>query len=398
MTLLLLQNQTTDATSSAQVSSNIPSSVLPLSLFILALVLLVFYFWKKRLTDKAKLDAPRMKEAPVAPQASDHITAASKPKEVAAPSEIEEILADTNQSWLTRLKIGLEKSRNQLTGHLSSLFASKPPLNEELLESLHELIYRSDMGVEIADYLINYIKQSMPDSKSADWESVSPLLREGMVKLFPDEYPPLAQPTDGPLVILVVGVNGVGKTTSIGKLAARFIAEGKSVTLCAADTYRAAAIEQLQVWGKRLNVPVISQTQGSDPASVAFDAVKSVKTLLNHVLLIDTAGRLHNKQELMDELSKVKRVIGKELPQAPHETWLVIDSTNGQNAIQQVQAFQTLIQLSGLIVTKLDGTAKGGVILAIQRKFQLPIRYIGIGEKAADLRPFIAKDFINSLI
>jgi fused signal recognition particle receptor len=211
------------------------------------------------------------------------------------------------------------------------------------------------------------------------------------------EDTPLNKPAEGPFVILVVGVNGVGKTTSIGKLAAHYVAEGKSVMLCAGDTFRAAAIEQLQVWGERIGVPVIKHQQGADPASVAFDAVKAAKARGVDVLLIDTAGRLHNKTELMDELAKVKRVITKEMPAAPHETWLVIDATTGQNAVQQVKAFGELVQLSGLVVTKLDGTAKGGVIIGIKQKFKLPIRYIGVGEKAKDLKEFSARDFAESL-
>jgi fused signal recognition particle receptor len=208
---------------------------------------------------------------------------------------------------------------------------------------------------------------------------------------------PLKKPTEGPWVILVVGVNGVGKTTSIGKLAARFLSEDKKVLLAAADTYRAAAIDQLQVWGERLGVDVIAHKQGSDPAAVAYDAVKAAIARNSDVLLIDTAGRLHSKNDLMKELQKIYKVIGKDLPGAPHESWLVVDATTGQNAVQQVKAFTEVASLTGLISTKLDGTAKGGVLIGISDTFKLPIRYVGVGEKATDLHEFKAADYVDSL-
>jgi fused signal recognition particle receptor len=199
-------------------------------------------------------------------------------------------------------------------------------------------------------------------------------------------------------VLLVVGVNGVGKTTTIGKLAARFVAEGKNVMLCAADTFRAAAIEQLMVWGERNGVPVIKQHQGADPAAVAFDGVQAAKSRGVDVLMIDTAGRLHNKNDLMNELSKINKSIGKAYEGAPHETWIVVDATTGQNAVQQVKAFSEVTPVSGIVVTKLDGTAKGGVIVGIADQFKIPIRYIGVGEKAADLRAFEGPEFMKSLL
>jgi fused signal recognition particle receptor len=191
---------------------------------------------------------------------------------------------------------------------------------------------------------------------------------------------------------------GVGKTTTIGKLSARFISEGKTVLLAAADTFRAAAIDQLQTWGQRLGIDVISHQAGSDPAAVAFDAVKAAQARGHDVLIIDTAGRLHNKKELMDELGKINRVIGKDLPGSPHETWLVIDATTGQNANMQVAAFREVVKISGLIITKLDGTAKGGVVVGIADQHQIPIRFIGVGEKASDLRQFSAREFAETLI
>jgi fused signal recognition particle receptor len=313
-----------------------------------------------------------------------------------APRDVSEIRADDQASWLNRLKQGLSKTRNQL--NLARLFGGRSAINDQLLEEVHETLYRSDMGVETADRLVGSLKRKFAGRADMPvWDEVAAALRDEVADVFQGNERPMAEPASGPLVILVVGVNGVGKTTSIGKLAARFVAEGKSVLLCAGDTFRAAAIEQLQVWGDRLNVPVIRQQQGSDPASVAFDGVRAAVARQVDILLVDTAGRLHSKTELMDELAKVKRVVNKELPGAPHETWLVIDATTGQNAVQQVKAFQEIIQLSGLVVTKLDGTAKGGVIIGIRNRFQLPIRYIGVGEKAADLKEFVAKDYAESI-
>jgi len=314
------------------------------------------------------------------------------------PSDVEEILSDSESSWLTRLRSGLSKTRTQLSSSLGQLFTGKKVFNDELLEELHENLYRSDMGVETADRMVAALRKRFSGQATLPtWEEVSRSMREEITGIFSGPLPQLNKPASGPMVILVVGVNGVGKTTSIGKLAARFVSEGKSVLLCAGDTFRAAAIEQLSVWGDRLNVPVIKHQQGADPASVAFDGVKAAKARNVDVLLIDTAGRLHSKTELMAELAKIKRVIQKELPEAPHETWLVIDSTNGQNAVQQVKAFQELVQLTGLIVTKLDGTAKGGVIVGIHTKFHIPIRYIGVGEKAADLKEFLPREYADSL-
>lgn len=331
------------------------------------------------------------REAPLTPGATSEATRPGL-------SEIDEILNDDTQSWLNRLRLGLSKTRTQLKENLSRLLNGQQVINDSTLEQVHEVLYRSDMGVETADQLVAALKRRFGgSSETPSWNAIAGALQEAVEETMGATEPPLNEPAEGPLVVLVVGVNGAGKTTSIGKLAARFIAQGKTVLLAAADTYRAAAIEQLQVWGDRLAVPVIKHQQGSDPASVAFDAVKAAKARNVDVLLIDTAGRLHNKQELMDELAKMKKVIHRELPGAPHETWLVIDATTGQNAIMQVKAFSELIQLSGLIVTKLDGTAKGGVIIGIKRRFQLPIRYIGVGEKASDLKEFSLHEFTSSL-
>ncbi len=368
---------------------------------LILLALLFLYMFKRTRWKTPKTLPPEHAEHAKreVPAPSVAVAIEEKQHEAAVANEINEILSDNQTSWLARLRDGLSKTRNQIAGSMSQIFGTKKVFGEELLEELHESLYRSDMGVETADRMVAALRKKFAGQPAMpSWDEVAQAMKDEVAAIFSaDTVPPLNVPASGPMVILVVGVNGVGKTTSIGKLAARFVAEGKSVLLCAGDTFRAAAIEQLSVWGERLNVPVIKHQQGADPASVAFDGVKAAKARGVDVLLIDTAGRLHSKQELMEELAKVKRVIQKELPEAPHETWLVIDSTNGQNAIQQVKAFQELVTLSGLIVTKLDGTAKGGVIVGIHSKFKIPIRYIGVGEKAADLKAFVPREYAESM-
>jgi fused signal recognition particle receptor len=317
---------------------------------------------------------------------------------VQGPAEVEEVRQVDRAGWLHRLKTGLTKTRDALRGNLESLFTGKTKIDSGVLEKLHEALYRADIGVMTADKLVDHVRATLGKEEAADWDAVSWELKAKAKTLFeaPSAKPEVI-PESGPRVILIVGVNGVGKTTSIGKLAAHFLAEDRNVLLAAGDTFRAAAIEQLSVWGDRLGVDVVKHKQGSDPAAVAYDGVKAAVARKVDVLLIDTAGRLHSKAELMDELGKINRVIGKDLAGAPHETWLVVDATTGQNAVQQVKAFNEVTKLTGLVVTKLDGTAKGGVLLGITDQFQLPIRYIGVGEKAADLRRFQASDYVDSL-
>jgi fused signal recognition particle receptor len=312
--------------------------------------------------------------------------------------EVEEIRELDKQTWLSKLKDGLSKTRISLAGNLSQVFGRGAKIDDALLEKIHEVLYRADIGVETSDKLVKILGEKYQGSSDlVSWDQVKKDLATSISGILGRNTKPLNQPSAPPYVILVVGVNGVGKTTTIGKLAAHFLAQNKKVLLAAADTYRAAAIEQLDAWGKRLGVEVIKQQQGSDPAAVAFDAVKAAKARGAEILMIDTAGRLHNKAELMDELGKVKRVIGKDLEGAPHEVWLVIDATTGQNALMQVKHFSEVVDVSGLIVTKLDGTAKGGVIISVSDRFDVPIRFIGIGEKASDLREFSASDFAESL-
>jgi len=348
---------------------------------------------KKSHAQKIREDikAPKSPTArPTQPEQTQKVPGADKTSAI-----VEEVRTLDQKSWLEKLQNGLSKTRSSLTGNLSRVFTNGK-LNEDALEQLHEVLFRADVGVKTSDRLVDYLRQHLKD-KEADWNSIRPHLYEKSLEIFNKSTAPLNKPEKGPLVILIVGVNGVGKTTTIGKLAAQYLAEDKEVLLCAADTFRAAAIDQLKVWGERLGVKVVAHQQGSDPAAVAYDGVKAAMARKSDVLIIDTAGRLHSKNDLMQELNKIRRVIGKDLPGAPHESWLVVDSTTGQNAVQQVRAFNDVVPLSGLVVTKLDGTAKGGVIIGISDEFSLPVRYIGVGESASDLRPFQAGEYLDSL-
>jgi len=358
--------------------------------------------FKKEVEREEKLKVPAELKVPIEETPSE--TPITSIEEILSPEEKQGALADIEQiyaeeaSWLTRLKAGLSKTRLSLQSNLSELFSKKQNIDENLLESIHETLYRSDLGVSTIDKLVDRLRHSLPKTQEISWEDVKNILAAESEKILSTTQSIGATPpSSGPFVILVVGVNGVGKTTTIGKLAAHFLAQKKSVLLCAGDTYRAAAIDQLKVWGDRLGVKVISHQPGSDPAAVAFDAISAAKSRQIDVVLIDTAGRLHNKQHLMDELNKINRVIAKDLPGAPHETFLVIDATTGQNAFMQVKAFKEVVNLSGLCVTKLDGTAKGGVVIGIVDQFKIPVKYIGVGEKSADLHSFEAKEFVASL-
>ena len=324
--------------------------------------------------------------------------AVDESSQVTVTTDVEEIRTTDRASWLERLSRGLAKSRASWQQSLSLILTGKTRLDEQVLEDLHAALYRADVGVAAADSLVDHVRRTIGKDNAADPAAVANALKERAAQILSSAAnTPLNKPEQGPWVVLIVGVNGVGKTTTIGKLTAHFLANEQKVLLAAADTFRAAAVEQLVVWGDRLGVDVIKHKQGADPAAVAYDGVKAAIAREADVLLIDTAGRLHAKQELMEELGKINRIIGRDLPGAPHETWLVIDATTGQNALMQVKAFSQVVKLTGLIVTKLDGTAKGGVLLSIAEQFKLPIRYVGVGEKAADLRAFDAGDFAGSL-
>lgn len=299
--------------------------------------------------------------------------------------------------FFTRIRRGLSRTSDSLFSGLGNLFLGKKEIDAELLEELESRLLMADVGVDATTEIIERLTQRVSRKELTHPEALQSALREELLQLLKPCQQPLDVTGKKPYVILMVGVNGVGKTTTIGKLAKRYKAEGRSVMLAAGDTFRAAAVEQLQVWGERNEVPVIAQHTGADSASVLFDALQAAQARGVDVLIADTAGRLHNKDNLMEELKKVVRVMGKLDPLAPHEVMLVLDAGTGQNALAQATHFQQAVGVSGISLTKLDGTAKGGVIFAIAKKLNLPIRFIGVGETAQDLRPFDAQQFIDAL-
>jgi len=304
-----------------------------------------------------------------------------------------DIQTDTKKA---SLKDRLFKSKRRLGDGLSSILIGKKKIDDELLEELEILMISADIGIQTTDKIIESVRKKASRKELKDGDSLYQLIKVELEALLIDDNL-LVPVSDSTFVILVVGINGAGKTTTIGKLAKSFQSQGKSVMLAAGDTFRAAAIEQLQIWGERNEIPVIAQKTGADAASVVYDAYQSAVAKNIDILIADTAGRLHTQDNLMQELEKIKRVLKKHNDKSPHETLLVIDGGSGQNAVQQANEFHKSIELSGIAVTKLDGTAKGGVLFAISDSLNLPIRYIGIGEAIDDLKPFHAKDFINAL-
>ena len=300
--------------------------------------------------------------------------------------------AEKKKSWMARLKAGLSKT----SSNLSLLFVGAR-IDEDLYEELESALLMSDAGMDATEHLLNSLRRKVKEDKLLDAAAVKAALKELMIEMLRPLEKPLELGRHEPLVMMISGVNGAGKTTTIGKLAKHMQREEQSVLLAAGDTFRAAAREQLMVWGQRNNVTVISQASG-DPAAVAFDAVQSGKARGVDVVMVDTAGRLPTQLHLMEELKKIKRVIGKGMDGAPHETLLVIDGNTGQNALAQVKAFDDALQLTGLIITKLDGTAKGGVLAAIARTRPVPVYFIGVGEKLDDLQPFNAEEFVEALL
>lgn len=296
-----------------------------------------------------------------------------------------------------RLKESLTKTRQGFIEKIENLVARHKNIDEDLYEELEEIMIGADMGADVALDLVDKLRQEVRQRKIKDAEEVKPLLQELIKDILGNEKEPLQLDAARPAVIMVVGVNGVGKTTTIGKLAYMYKSRGKKVILGAADTFRAAAIEQLEIWGNRVGVDVIKHQQGADPAAVAYDSLQAAKARNADVLIVDTAGRLHTKRNLMDELKKIRRVLERELPGAPHETLLVLDATTGQNAISQAQLFNEAIQVTGIALTKLDGTAKGGVVVAIRQSLNIPVKLIGIGEGLEDLREFDAGEFVEAL-
>ncbi|KQX38880.1 signal recognition particle-docking protein FtsY [Devosia sp. Root436] len=312
------------------------------------------------------------------------------------PAMVEVPLEAPRQGWFVRLATGLKRSSDQLTGSITSVF-TKRKLDAATLDELEDVLIQADLGIETATAISETLRRDRFD-RDVSGEDVRAVLAAEVEKVLgPVALPLVIDPAQKPFVILMIGVNGSGKTTTIGKLAQKLAVEGKSVMLAAGDTFRAAAIEQLQVWGQRTNAPVITRPAGADASGLAYDAVTQAKAEGRDVLIIDTAGRLQNRDELMNELEKIIRVIKKVDPSAPHATLLTLDATTGQNALRQVEIFGQRAGVTGLVMTKLDGTARGGILVAIARKFGLPVHFIGVGESVGDLEPFTASDFARAI-
>ncbi|MBI4549109.1 MAG: signal recognition particle-docking protein FtsY [Ignavibacteriae bacterium] len=303
---------------------------------------------------------------------------------------------------VSRLKEGLNKTRTNLLEKVQKAIHGKTRIDDEVIEQLEEVLIAGDVGVQTTNILIERIRDRVKKERYENPDELNGLLHDETQKLLLNGSLEMVDPSSipqnhRPHVIMIVGVNGVGKTTTIGKLAYNYRNSGKNVLIAAADTFRAAANEQLEIWAKRAGVKMIQQSQGADPAAVAYDSLKSALANNADVMIIDTAGRLHTKVNLMEELKKIKRVLQKLMPDAPHEVLLVLDASTGQNAIQQAKQFTAAVGITGLILTKLDGTAKGGVVLAISHEFDIPVKYVGVGEKIDDLQPFDRKAFVDAL-
>lgn len=303
----------------------------------------------------------------------------------------------TEPNLLDRLKTGIQKTRSGLVDRIEDVLAGKKEIDADLLEELEYALITADLGVRTVEETLERIRQQVDRRMAADPAEVRNLIREELLEVLRSSETPVRAVATPPAVVMVVGVNGAGKTTTIGKLAHRFLGEGRKVLLCAADTFRAAAIEQLEVWAQRAGVDMIRQKTGSDPSAVVFDSLQAAKARGVDYVIIDTAGRLHTKENLMAELEKMRRTCQRVVPGSPHEVWLVLDATTGQNGLEQARRFTETAGVTGIVLTKLDGTAKGGVVVAIARELNLPIRFIGIGEKMDDLLPFEPEQFVASL-
>lgn len=306
-----------------------------------------------------------------------------------------------DQFSFSRLREGLTKTRDGLVGGLTRIVTGRATLDQDTLDELEEALIRADVGMETATAVIEALRAKVREARPSEPEEIRRLVREVLLAGLtdgpsPEELP--GSPAGKPRVVMVVGINGVGKTTTIGKLAHRYIAAGKKVCIGAADTFRAAANEQLEIWARRAGAEIILQGHGADPAAVAFDAVQAAMARHADVVIIDTAGRLHTKVNLMEELRKIRRVMQKISPEFPHEVLLVIDASTGQNGIQQARQFDAAVGLTGLVLTKLDGTAKGGIVFAISRALKIPVRFIGVGERIDDLQPFDRTAFVDALV
>ena len=298
--------------------------------------------------------------------------------------------------FFDKLKDGLTKTRNSITEKVSEVLNLALTIDDDLYEELEEILITSDIGVETSIHVIEKLKKKVKEDKIKDPSEIRPCLKEVLIDILGEDENSI-KPTELPKVLLIIGVNGVGKTTSIGKISATLKSEKYKVLIAAADTFRAAAIDQLEVWSKRAGVDIIKHQEGSDPAAVVFDAVQAAKARKVDVLICDTAGRLHNKKNLMDELGKINRVIQREYSDAHMETLLVLDATTGQNGVEQAKQFMAICPIDGIILTKLDGTAKGGVVISIKKQLDIPVKYIGVGEGIDDLQEFNSRDFVEAL-
>ncbi len=310
--------------------------------------------------------------------------------------EIAEEPQKEKKGFFAKLKEGLDKTRKNIMGGVDTVLGSFTKIDEDLFEELEEALIMADMGVQTTMQIVENLRQRVKRERQTDPSAIKGMLIDEITAILQDDTDDVEQ-LPSPTVMLVIGVNGVGKTTTIGKLSNNFKAEGKSVLLAAADTFRAAAIDQLEVWGQRAGIDVIKHEENADPAAVVFDALHTAKNKKTDLLICDTAGRLHNKKNLMEELRKISRVIEREYPTAHKETYLVLDATTGQNALQQAKLFMEVADITGIILTKLDGTAKGGIVVAIKSELKIPVRYIGVGEGIADLQKFHANDFAKAL-
>lgn len=345
--------------------------------------------------DQRELEDPEQQQTETPAEEDDPSTAALQPslQTTAPPSQPE------SSSWVQKLRRSLARSQQNFTQKIHQLLSAQNSLDAESLDHLRPVLYRADLGSQVSEDLLEYLETQLKDTTSLTPEIIDGVLSKRLLHyLSTAQQSPPPAPDQLPEVIMMVGVNGVGKTTTTAKIAADFSKSGKKVLLCAADTFRAGAISQLKSWGKRIGVEVVHRDAGSDPAAVVYEALQKAQKHKSDALLIDTAGRLHNREDLMDQLRKILRVMRKIIPEAPHHIWLVLDATTGQNALKQVESFRKIVGVNGLIVTKLDGSAKGGALIGISHSSKLPVRYIGLGEQVSDLRPFDAEQFVTALL
>ncbi len=347
------------------------------------------------LIDKISGNVPVVEDVAAVPDVAQEVTPAPEPVVTAPVQATAETIV--KPGLFERLKSGLKKTKESLVGRIDALVLGKKEIDADTLEELEEILITSDIGVKTTVELIRTLEQRLGRNELKDGEALRRALKDEILSRLKAHHSSLEINSHHPFVLLVIGVNGVGKTTTIGKLASRFTADGKKVLLAAADTFRAAAAEQLTVWGDRSGVDVIRHKEGADPSAVVFDACKAALARQVDILIIDTAGRLHTKVNLMEEMKKIRRVIGREIPGAPHETLLIVDAATGQNALSQARLFKEAAHVSGIALTKLDGTAKGGIVVAVSHEFALPVRYIGVGEAIDDLRDFDPQEFTDAL-